>query len=101
MILEILWCSICTQVVILLGGVKTQGKNGTSLKEIFLKVIDQNHLVFLKVYLKLEQITKDERGSYCDGEIKERFVNIILFLSHLTLSFKVDIAYFGLPPTID
>ena len=35
MILEILWCPIFTLLVILLGGVKTQGENGTSLKENF------------------------------------------------------------------
>ena len=101
MILKILWRSIFTPLVILLGGVKTQGKHGTSLKKIFLKVINQNHLLFIKVYLKLEQITKDGRGSYCDGEIKERFVNNIPFLLCLTLSFEVDIAYFGVPTSID
>ena len=36
MILEILWCLIFTPLVILLSRVKTQGKNMTSLKKIFL-----------------------------------------------------------------
>ena len=36
MILEILWCLIFTPIVTLLIRVKTQGKNVTSLKKIFL-----------------------------------------------------------------
>ena len=49
------------------------------------KAIDQNHLVFLKVYLKLKEITKDGRCSYCDREIKEIFVNTVLFLAQMTI----------------
>ena len=59
------------------------------------KGIDQNHLVFLKVYLKLKQIAKDGSCSYCDREIKESFVNTVLFLAqmtiHITLSGKLFI----------
>ena len=36
MILEILWCLIFTPLVILLSRVKTQGRNVTCLKKIFL-----------------------------------------------------------------
>ena len=67
---------------------KSWGKNWTSLKAIFLKlvkVIDQNHLVFLKVYPKVKQIT-DGSGIYCDGEIKERFVDIFQFLPQVTIA---------------
>ena len=42
--------------------------------------------MFLKVYLKLKQITKNGSCSYCDGEIKERFVNIVPFLPQMTIS---------------
>ena len=35
--------------------------------------------MFLKAYLKLKQITKYETCSYCDGEIKERLVDILRF----------------------
>ena len=50
-----------------------------------LKVTDQNHLMFLKVYLKPKQISKDGSHSYCNEEIKERFVNIALFLPQMTI----------------
>ena len=89
---------------ILLGGVKIKCKKETSLKENFL--ISKSHSpkpldIFLKVHPKLKQITKDGRGNYCDGEIKERFVNIIPILPYLTLSFKMEIACFGVLPSID
>ena len=48
------------------------------------KVIEQNHLAFLKVYPKLRQITNDASCSYCDGEIKERLVDILPFLPEVT-----------------
>ena len=36
--------------------------------------------MFLKVFLKLKQITKDERCSCCNGELKKTFVNILPLL---------------------
>ena len=47
--------------------------------------IDQNHLVFLKVYPERKQIIKDGSRSYCDEEIKERFIDIIPFLPQMAI----------------
>ena len=44
----------------------------------------RNHLLLPKVYPKLKQIARDGMGSYCDGEIKEKFLDIIPVLPHLT-----------------
>ena len=38
-----------------------------------------------KFYPKLKKITKDGSYSYCDGEIKERFVDIVPFLPQMTV----------------
>ena len=49
------------------------------------RAIDQNYLVFLKVYLILKQVAKDGSCSYCDREIKELYVNTVLFLAQMTI----------------
>ena len=47
--------------------------------------------MLLKVYLKLKLIIKDGNCSYCNGEIKERFVSIVPFFLQMTIKVPVPL----------